>query len=175
METERLILRKWTEDDAEEVYRYAKDPAVALITGFPPHQSVAESLRVIRTIYVEEDAYAMVLKETGMPIGCISLRNAEKEGELELGYWLGVPYWGKGLMTEAAREIIRYGFEERHAEKIWCGYYKGNERSHRVIEKVGFKPYCVKENVDVPLLGERRTEYLSLLTRENWVELQQNL
>lgn len=175
METEHLILRKWTEDDAEEVYRYSKDPAVALITGFPPHQSVEESLRVIRTIYVEEDAYAMVLKETGMPIGCISLRNAEKEGELELGYWLGVPYWGKGLMTEAAREIIRYGFEERHAEKIWCGYYKGNERSHRVIEKVGFKPYCVKENVDVPLLGERRTEYLSLLTRENWVELQQNL
>ncbi len=175
METERLILRKWTEDDAEEVYRYSKDPAVALITGFPPPQSVAESLRVIRTIYVEEDAYAMVLKETGMPIGCISLRNAEKEDELELGYWLGVPYWGKGLMTEAAREIVRYGFEERHAEKIWCGYYKGNERSHRVIEKVGFKPYCVNENVDVPLLGERRTEYLSLLTRENWVELQQNL
>ena len=150
METERLSFRRWQDSDAAELFRYAVDPSVGPITGWPPHQSVAESLHVIRTIYVEEDAYAMVLKETGMPIGCISLRNAEKEGELELGYWLGKPYWGKGLMTEAAREIIRYGFEERHAEKIWCGYYKGNERSHRVIEKVGFKPYCVKENVDVP-------------------------
>ena len=175
METERLSFRRWQDSDAAELFRYAVDPSVGPITGWPPHQSVAESLHVIRTIYVEEDAYAMVLKETGMPIGCISLRNAEKEGELELGYWLGKPYWGKGLMTEAAQEIVRYAFEELNTEKIWCGYYEGNQRSARVQEKIGFVPYCINENVDVPLMGERRTEYLSLLTRENWVELQQNL
>ena len=117
----------------------------------------------------------MILKETGLPIGCISLMTSSthdiQTSEYELGYWLGKPYWGKGLMTEAAREIVRYGFEERNAEKIWCGYYKGNERSHRVAEKVGFRPYCINENVDVPLLGEKRTEYLMVLPRENWDEL----
>ena len=88
--------------------------------------------------------------------------------ECELGYWLGTLYWGKGLMTEAAQEIIRYAFEELHTEKIWRGYYESNQRSARVQEKIGFVPYCINENVDVPLMGEQRTEYLSLLTKDQW-------
>ena len=58
---------------------------------------------------------------------------------LELGYWLGKPFWGQGIMPEAAREIIRHGFEDIGMTKIWVGYYEGNTKSKRVQEKVGFR------------------------------------
>ena len=57
----------------------------------------------------------------------------------ELGYALHPDFWGRGLMTEAARELIRWGFEELGLSTIWCNHYDGNERSHRVIEKCGFR------------------------------------
>ena len=100
METERIILRSWRDSDAEELYKYAKDPKVGPIAGWPPHQSVEESLQIIRSVFSAPETYAIVLKKTGMPIGCIGLKTGEatdmtdRDDECELGYWLGVPYWG---------------------------------------------------------------------------------
>lgn len=174
METERLSFRRWQDSDAAELFRYAVDPSVGPIAGWPPHKSIDDSLWTIQNVFPKDDTYAMILKETGLPIGCISLMTSSthdlQTSEYELGYWLGKPYWGKGLMTEAAQEIVRYAFEELNTEKIWCGYYEGNQRSARVQEKIGFVPNCINENVDVPLMGEQRTEYLSLLTKEQWEE-----
>ena len=56
----------------------------------------------------------------------------------ELGYALSPQFWGRGLMSEAARELIRFGFEDLGLRTIWCNHYDGNERSRRVIEKCGF-------------------------------------
>ncbi len=99
METERLVLRPWEEDDAEELYRYAKDPAVGPIAGWPPHKSVENSREVIRDVLSAPETYAVVLKETEKPIGSIGLLFGENgtipiaSGEAELGYWIGAPYW----------------------------------------------------------------------------------
>ena len=142
LETERLILRPWEETDAEEYYKYAKDPRVGPIAGWPVHTSEEDSRQVIRNVLMVPETYAIVLKETGLPIGSIGLHHndlTEKEDEAELGYWLGVEYWGQGFMPEAARELLRHAFLDLNLVRIWCGYYDGNDKSKRVQEKLGFK------------------------------------
>ena len=172
LETERLILRQGEEDDAGECYKYASDPRVGPAAGWPAHTSVENSRQVIRDILQASETYAIVLKETGLPIGSIGLHFhsdlAEKDDECELGYWIGVPYWGKGLVPEAARELIRHAFEDLGLNRIWCGYYDGNERSKRVQEKLGFKFQRTTGNAPVPQMGETRLGHVNLLLRSEW-------
>ncbi|MBQ6653963.1 MAG: GNAT family N-acetyltransferase [Erysipelotrichaceae bacterium] len=172
LETERLILRPWSVDDAEECYRYASDPQVGPAAGWQPHRSAEESRLVIEKFLSGPGDCAIVLKETGKPIGSISLMKnsdlAHKEDELELGYWLGSPYWGQGLVPEAGREMLRYAFEDLHMARVWCGYYEGNEKSRRVQEKLGFRFQWRSDEVEVPQLREKRTGYVNCLTREQW-------
>ena len=112
---------------------------------------------ILRVLSVPE-TYAIVLRETGLPIGSIGLHFhsdlAKTEDEAELGYWLGAPYWGQGLVPEAAKRLICHGFTDLHLKRIWCGYYDGNEKSKRVQEKLGFAYQWTCEEVPVPLLGE---------------------
>lgn len=175
LRTERLLLRPWLESDAAELYKYAKDPQVGPIAGWPPHQCVEDSLAVIRTVFSVPETYAVVSKETGLPIGCIGLKTGDatdmtdKDDECELGYWLGVPYWGQGLMTEAAKEMIRHAFENCGMTKVWCGYYDGNYRSKRVQEKCGFIYQWTTDNVDVPLMHEKRKGHVSCITKDDWM------
>ncbi|MCR5767679.1 MAG: GNAT family N-acetyltransferase [Lachnospiraceae bacterium] len=171
METERLILRPWEETDAEECYKYAKDPQVGPAAGWPAHTSIENTRQVIKDILMAPETYAIVLKETGLPVGSIGFHHndlAPGEDEAELGYWIGKPYWGRGLVPEAAREMIRHAFEDLHFNRIWCGYYEGNDKSKRVQEKLGFKHQRVSENVPVPQMGETRTGHVNLMTREDW-------
>ena len=175
LETERLLLRPWEEADAEECYRYAKDPLVGPIAGWPVHTGVENSRQIIRDVLSAPETYAIVLKETGLPIGSIGLQRgglAEKEDEAELGYWLGVPYWGRGLVPEAARALLRRAFEELKLERVWCGYYDGNEKSRRVQEKLGFRYQRTAEHAPVPQMGETRKGHVNLLTKEEWAAKQ---
>ncbi|MBR3879320.1 MAG: GNAT family N-acetyltransferase [Clostridia bacterium] len=169
--TNRLILRPWCEDDAEELYKYASDPDVGPPAGWPTHKSVEHSREIIHTALSMPETYAVCLKSDGKPIGSIGFHRrdlATSDDEYELGYWIGKPYWGQGLIPEASREMLRYAFEDLHMNRIWCAYYDGNEKSHRVQEKLGFVYYRTTEGVDVPLLGETRTGHSNLMTRERW-------
>ncbi len=171
LETERLILRPWEETDAEACYQYAKDPRVGPAAGLPVHTSVENSRQVIREILMAPETYAIVLKETGLPIGSVGLHRtdlAEKDDEMELGYWLGVPYWGKGLVPEAAEEVLRHAFADLHLARIWCGYYDGNEKSKRVQQKLGFQHQWTTEYVPVPQMHETRKGHVNLLTKEDY-------
>ena len=174
LETERLILRPWEESDAGECYKYAKDPRVGPAAGWPVHTDIENSRQIIRDILSAPETYAIVLKETGLPVGSIGLhRNdlAESDDEAELGYWIGVPYWGLGLVPEAARELLRHAFEDLKLERIWCGYYEGNEKSKRVQEKLGFRYQRTTEEVFVPQMGETRKGHVNLMTKEEWLTL----
>lgn len=172
LQTERLILRPWVEADAAACYEYAKDPRVGPAAGWPVHTSVENSRQVIREVLSAPETYAIVLKESGLPIGSIGLKFhsdlAETDDEAELGFCLGVPYWGRGIMPEAAREMLRHAFEDLCLERVWCGYYDGNEKSKRVQEKLGFRYIRTTENVPVPLLGETRTGHANCMTRDEW-------
>ena len=171
LETERLILRQWREDDAENLYKYASDKDVGLPAGWPPHTSVENSREIIRSVLSAPDTFAVCLKSDGKPIGSIGFhRNdlAEDDDEYELGYWIGKDFWGLGLIPEAAREMLRYAFEDLRMNRIWCGYYEGNEKSKRVQEKLGFIYQRKTEGIEVSLLCEIRTGHSNLMTKERW-------
>lgn len=175
LETDRLILRPWVEDDAEELYKYAKDPDVGPMAGWPVHTSVEKSREIIRSVLSAPETYAVCLKETGKPVGSIGLhRNdlATQDDEYELGYWLGKPYWGQGLIPEASREVLRYAFEDLGMNRIWCGYYDGNEKSRRVQVKLGFGYQRRTEGIEVKLLNEVRTGHSNLMTKERWQKVE---
>ena len=178
METERLILRKWKETDAEDLFEYARAPDVGPIAGWPPHRSVEESLDVIRNVFDGAECYAVCEKENGKAIGAIELKlnghtdMTERDDECELGYWLGKPFWGRGYMPEAAKEIIRHGFEDLGMNTIWCGYYDGNRKSARVQEKLGFVYHHTCNEVPVPLLNEVRVGHTNIMTKAHWAEMQ---
>ena len=173
LETERLCLRHWEESDAEDLFRYASDPAVGPAAGWPPHTSVEQSREVIKNVLSGSECYAVCLKEENKPIGAVELllgkRLAQRENECELGYWVAKPFWGQGLIPEAARELLRRAFEELNMQTVWCGYYDGNEKSHRVQQKLGFIYRYTNENADVPLLHETRTEHIAAMTKEEWL------
>ena len=171
LETERLILRPWREEDAEELYKYASDLDVGPSAGWPPHTSVENSREIISGVLSAPNTFAVCLKENGKPIGSIGFhRNdlAENDDEYELGYWIGKPFWGQGLIPEASREMLRYAFEDLKMNRIWCGYYDGNEKSRRVQEKLGFVYQRKTEGIEVRLLGEIRTGHSNLMTKERW-------
>ena len=173
--TERLILRRWEDSDAEDLYEYAKDPDIGPITGWPVHKNVEESLDAIRNVLKADETYAICLRENGRVIGSISLKMkgdtdfTDRDDECEMGFWLGKPFWGQGIMPEAAREILRHAFEDIGMTKVWCGYYEGNTKSKRVQEKVGFKYQWTTEGVDVPLMCEKRTGHVNAMTKEEWL------
>ncbi|MBS5660160.1 MAG: GNAT family N-acetyltransferase [Clostridiales bacterium] len=174
LETGRLILRRWEEADAEELYQYAKDPAVGPIAGWPPHTSVENSREIIRDVLTAPETYAVVLKETGKPVGSIGIMFGKNgnapmgEQEAEIGYWIGVPYWGQGLIPEAVRELLRRCFEDLNCTAVWCGYYDGNLKSKRVQEKCGFRYHHTEKDKLCELMGDIRTEHFTYLTKENW-------
>ena len=174
LETKRLVLRRWNEDDAGDLYKYAADPAVGPIAGWPAHQSIEESRDVIRNVFNGKEAYAVCLKEDGKAIGAIELKlnghtdMTDRDDECEMGFWLGKPFWGQGIMPEAVKEMLRHAFEDLRMSKVWIGYYEGNTRSKRVQEKCGFRYQYTSENVDVPLMREKRTGHVSLMTKTEW-------
>ncbi len=174
LETPRLLLRPWEEKEAESLYKYAKDPAVGPIAGWPPHTSVENSREIIRTILSAPETYAVVLKQTGEPVGSIGLMFGDGthtaeivRNEAEIGYWIGVPYWGQGLIPEAVRRLLRHAFEDLGLQTVWCGYYDGNAQSRRVQEKCGFR-YAHTEYGKISPLGDIRTEHFTRLTQDEW-------
>ena len=88
------------------------------IAGWPPHQSVDESRDVIKNVLSGKEAYAICLKEDGKAIGAIELKlnghtdMTDRDDECEMGYWLGKPFWGQGIMPEAVKEMLRHAFED---------------------------------------------------------------
>lgn len=174
LETERLCLRPWRQDDADELYELAKDPRVGPAAGWPVHTGVENSRQIIREVLSAEGTFAVELKKEGRVVGSIGLMRREqsnlsiKANEAEIGYWVGVPYWGQGIIPEAVRELLRYGFEELALDCIWCGYFEGNEKSRRVQEKCGFCFQRTEKEKPWPLTGEIHTEHITCITKEEW-------
>lgn len=178
--TERLILRHWHEDDAEELFKYASDPKIGMFAGWSAHKEVEDSRNVIKTILSKPWAYAVVLKQIGKPIGCIGIKLCVKGNktneveECEIGYWIGHPYWGYGLIPEAVQELQRYVFEELKMTKIWLSYFEGNTMSKRVQEKCGFRYISTNEVIIYQPSHEKKIVHSFCLTKEEWLDRGKN-
>ena len=155
MDTNRIILRPWRDSDAEVLYKWASDPDVGPRAGWAPHQSVEESLEIIRTVFNDTlHTWAIELKETGEAIGAMGYGPScecdlpAREGEPLIGYWVAKPYWNKGICTEALRLMLDHIRETTDIKSLISGHFVDNPASGRVMEKCGFVPTgetCIDE------------------------------
>lgn len=143
--TKQLLLRPFELKDAKRVRELAGDWRVAQMTTNVPHPyepGMAEDwIRTLGPAFVqgEKVAYAMVRRDTDELVGCISL--ADFSGDAgALGYWVGVPFWGRGYCTEAASALVEYGFHSLGLAVIYARYLRNNSASARVLTKIGFQP-----------------------------------
>lgn len=142
LETERLRLRGWTLDDLDDFYEYAKRLDVGPDAGWKPHACKDESEKILKSFIENDDIWAIELKENNKVIGSVGLHkdmNRSGVNSKILGYVLSKDYWGKGIMPEAVKAVIRYAFEEESLELISVQHFRFNDKSKRVIEKCGFK------------------------------------
>ena len=142
--TERLILRTWKATDSKDLYEYAQSEKVGPNAGWKPHKSEEESTEIVSFFIQNNNTYAIVLKDENKVIGSIGLHdrkpdeNSKGLEQREVGYVLSPKYWGQGIMPEAVRAVLNYGFNEMNLDLMWCGHYDFNNNSKRVIEKSGF-------------------------------------
>ncbi|KGN82342.1 GNAT family N-acetyltransferase [Porphyromonas sp. COT-290 OH860] len=177
LQTERLILRPWQESDAEALYKYAQNHNIGPAAGWPPHTSIENSREIIKTVLSAPNTYAIVMKETEEAIGSIGIMTLRSEvysanmanDECEIGFWIGEPFWGQGLIPEAVNELLRHIFEDLGQTAVWCGYFEGNTKSQRVQEKCGFTYSHTEYDRAVPLINDFRTEHFTKITLQDWI------
>lgn len=145
LESERLILRPLTINDAEVAFvNWTSDYDVSRFMCWERHKNISETLEWLSSeeALIESDAvynWGFVLKETGELIGSGGLVLIESIGMYELGYNIMKKYWGQGLATEAAQKIIDFGKDELKQTKFYCCHAKDNPASGRVMTKIGFQ------------------------------------
>ena len=142
--TDRLILRPFTLADAPAVQRLAGERAIADTTANIPHpyeDGVAEAWIGSHAEQFEQGTgvvFAITLKETGDLVGAISLFSIRAAFErAEMGYWVGVPYWNKGICSEAAKALVGYAFDELGLNRVFAEHMTRNPGSGRVMQKAG--------------------------------------
>lgn len=154
--TDRLTLRRFTPDDAEQMYEnWAKDERVTRYLTWPPHKS-PELTRTLLTDWCKEydrpNYYNWAMEYEGKPIGSIGVVRIDERSEwAELGYCIGYDYWGKGIMTEAARAVIAFLFSAVGFHRIGIDHAVKNPASGKVAQKCGLS-----------YEGTRRAYYKSL-------------
>lgn len=141
LETNRLILRPFEPTDLDDLYEYAKSENVGPNAGWPPHENKDETLKILNSFIEGNKVRAIVYKENNKVIGSIGVHKDHKR-EIEsckmIGYVLSEDYWGKGIMAEGVKAVIKHLFEEENLEVVSCYHYPFNTKSKRVIEKCGF-------------------------------------
>ncbi len=145
LRTPRLLLRPFTLADAADVQRLAGAREIASTTGVIPHpyeDGMAELWIATHAPALAEGrsiTYAITLAETGPLCGAIGLSLAPEHQRAELGYWIGVPYWGRGYCTEAALAVRDLGFGELGLHRIEAVHLARNPASGRVMQKIGMR------------------------------------
>ncbi|MEZ4703362.1 MAG: GNAT family N-acetyltransferase [Rhodothermales bacterium] len=172
LETDRLLLRGFTRDDAADVERLAGSEAVARGTFLPYPYKASHAEAWIR--HQEEDYlagkltnFAIVHRETSHLMGSIGLMIEPAYHHAQLGYWLGVTYWGMGYATEAAHAAVRYGFNDLGLNRIYAAHFSSNPASGKILVKIGMRHEgCQRQHYlrfnrfeDAELYGILKQEY----------------
>jgi ribosomal-protein-alanine N-acetyltransferase len=140
--TKRLILRKFTADDAQAMFEnWASDARVTRYLTWRPHESPEATKQLLElwcAAYENQNTYNWVMEYEGTPIGNISVvRLSEKSEHAELGYCMGYAYWNKGFMPEAVKAVIDYLFAEIGVNRVGISHAVKNPASGRVAQKCG--------------------------------------
>ena len=141
---ESLWLRPIGMGDIEPIYRLAQAAAIAKNTFVPtPYtmEAAEEFARTRRELWRNDEAYVfgIIEKRAGCFAGCMGLHPVPEHYRAEIGYWVGEPFWGRGLATEALRLALRFGFETLKLNRIEAGHFVGNPASGRVMQKADMR------------------------------------
>ena len=172
LETERLLLRPITVEDMGFVYELFSRPETNRYSGHEELGSLEEAEELydkyMRPGPPSRFRVAVELKETGEPVGTLGLYSySERDGRAELGYDLLEEHWGRGIMTESVREVVRYGFEEIGLNRIEATIDPENTRSVRLVERLGFRREgFLRERFFYS--GKRRDELVYGLLKSDW-------
>jgi ribosomal-protein-alanine N-acetyltransferase len=148
VETQRLVLRPLELGDADAPFAFASDAEVSKWMSWDPHADRNVTVAFLERMIAAREAGTSVgwaIVVDGKPVGVISIDGitwhfrAWRVDRAEMGYWLGRPHWGKGLMSEAATAALRFGFETLGLHKVTIGCVDGNAASRAIIEKLGFR------------------------------------
>ena len=173
LSTSRLLLRPFEGRDAGDVQRLAGDPKVADTTYNIPHPypdgAAEEWISGHRPAFQDRSqvTFAITLEGSEGPVGAVGLNLLDDGDSAELGYWVGVPYWNRGIATEATRAVIEYGFSRLLLKRIVGWHLVRNPGSGRVMRKAGMRsdPAATKT-----LTKNCREEHLTScsITKEDW-------
>jgi [ribosomal protein S5]-alanine N-acetyltransferase len=145
LRTARLLLRSFEREDIPAIVRLAAAPEIAATTLNIPHPYSEDNARNFLAKANEDFragssiSFAISILPALDLCGAVGLSIAEAQGRAELGYWIGVPFWGKGYATEAASAAVAFGFEALRLHRIYAQCFAGNAASQRVLEKIGLR------------------------------------
>ncbi len=142
LETERLILRPLTIEDAEDVFEWTSDERVTKYMSYPRHESIETTkwwLSSLKELPDDDFQFGFVLKETGRLIGSGGIRYSDKEKAWTFGYNIRFDCWNRGYTTEVARRMIEFAYNEQGARDFFAYHAVENPASGRVMEKCGFE------------------------------------
>jgi RimJ/RimL family protein N-acetyltransferase len=149
--TERLVLRPFELSDAPKIQQLAGDPNIANGTINVPHpyddgvagQWIGKNIAGWQS--QKSAIFAITLKSNDRLVGCIGLHNIENE-TAQLGYWIGVPYWGKGYCTEAATRIVEFGFKRLNLQRLYARHLSRDSAPGKVMQKIGMRHITTKSD-----------------------------
>lgn len=172
--TDRLILDKLVPEDAQDMYAYSRQKRVTKYLLWSPHKSVLHTeayLELVQEKYqsCEFFDWAVRLKETGRLVGTCGFASiSENHNSAEIGYVFSPRIWGLGIATEAARAVIRFGFETLHLDSVTARFMYGNDKSERVMQRLGMKSEGILPD-PMFVKGRWRTIIQYRLKREDFV------
>lgn len=171
--TERLVLRPPHVEDVDAIADLADNARVAEMLSRMPHPytraHAVDFVNRAKTGEIGKCVYAITAAETGVFMGCCGIHSYKHGEGLEIGYWLGEPFWGQGYATEAAHALIDLAFRATDIERLHVSCRVANAGSRRVIHKSGFQ-YAGTGMMDSLAAGNVPTERYTL-DRRTWVGL----
>ena len=151
LDTARLMLRQFVEADTEELKQLARAREVAEGTFVPHPYEEGFAEEFIESQFRDYKRgnlinFAIEIKEIHKLAGSIGIRIDRKHNHGEIGFWIGVPYWGNGYCTEAAKAVLDYGFKNQKLDRIYAFHFAGNTASGKVLRKIGMKDEGIIKN-----------------------------
>lgn len=195
---DKFILKHWDIEFAKDLYILAKNPLVAFNCSWLSYnniknnniennQKIIENILLNNILYNNElninnlySNYAIFLKDYNKKlilIGSIGIKDKiqsdlfNNDNSVELGFWIGEPFWGNGYMTEVINCMLRYLFIDLNISSVWCGYREGNIQSKRVQEKCGFNFKYLEKNKEFILNNDFQDTYINCITKDEFKKI----
>lgn len=181
LETERLFLRNYTENDLDDYWEYVQMKNVGPRCGWEPYTDKQKAFERLKVEIAKPHQFAIIIKDINKVVGSIELMNVKaerypnaniKEGAKEIGYLLSEKYWGKGYMTEAIKCVMAFAFDTLKVPQIFISHAEANIGSGRVQDKAGFKKIGRIKNYRQWVDGTMTDSICRCMTKREWNNLQ---